>query len=184
MTSIKFVDLVIKDRYVDLKEINYLYNTSNISLERNIKMERISDLPYLIIEISDINNLNYGTNNDINKASFILKYDDDKDIRNNSGIFISYAAEDNLQYKNVNNSILPETNNKTLYFKNFGEKYFDYENNPKGVLKNMKILIKTPNGKVLGKMNNYLNINKIDKDTTNNLFIIKFDKYFHQKNIH
>ena len=60
MTSIKFVDLVIKDRYVDLKEINYLYNTSNISLERNIKMERISDLPYLIIEISDINNLNYG----------------------------------------------------------------------------------------------------------------------------
>ena len=48
----------------------------------------------------------------------------------------------------------------------------------------MKILIKTPNGKVLGKMNNYLNINKIDKDSTIICLLLNLINIFHQKNIH
>ena len=175
--SISFIDLVLKDSYTDLSYVNFLYNKGTLSLTNNIRLERLSDLPYLILEITDINNINYGTNNNINKSSFILKYDDDKDIRNNSGTFISYSQNDNLQYKNTNNSLLPETNNKMLYYKCFSETDMNYYPSPKGSLKNMKICIKTPHGKILKKMNNYLSISSIKKDS-NNLVQITFTEYF------
>ena len=177
VTSISFIDFIIKDAYVDLNNANYLFNKGVLGVSNSIRLERLSDLPYLILEITDINNINYGTNNSINKASFILKYDDDKDIRNNTGTFITYSEGDNLQYKNINNSLLPETNNKMLYYKCFSESPMNYNPSPKGTLKNMKICIKTPQGKVLHKMNNYLTITSIIKDGSN-LLNISFSEYF------
>ena len=177
VTSISFVDLVIRDCYVDLSNANFLFNKGFLSLSNNIRLERLSDLPYLVLEITDINNINYGTNNSINKASFILKYDDDKDIRNNSGTFVTYSQGDSLQMNNINNNLLPETNNKMLYYKCFSELPMNYNPSPKGALKNMKICIKTPNGKVLKKMNNYLTITNIIKDGSNLIKII-FSEYF------
>lgn len=176
ITSISFIDFVIRDTYVDLSKVNYLYNKGILTLSNNIRLERLSDLPYLILEITDINNINYGTNNSINKSSFILKYDDDKDIRNNSGTFITYSESDNLQYKNTNNSLLPETNNKMLCYKCFSETPMSYIPNPKGTLKNMKICIKTPQGKIIQKMNNHLTITSIIKDGS--LLKITFSEYF------
>jgi hypothetical protein len=177
VTSITFIDFIIRDAYVDLQHANYLLNKGILGLSNSIRLERLSDLPYLILEITDINNINYGTNNSINKSSFILKYDDDKDIRNNSGTFTTYSEGDNLQYKNVNNSLLPETNNKMLYYKCFSESPMNYNPSPKGTMKNMKICIKTPQGKVLEKMNNYLTITGIIKDGSN-LLNISFSEYF------
>jgi len=177
ITSISFVDFVIKDAYVDLNKVNYLYNKGVLSLSNSIRLERLSDLPYLILEITDINNINYGTNNSINKSSFILKYDDDKDIRNNSGTFATYSEGDNFQYKNINNSLIPETNNKMLYYKCFSESPMNYSPTPKGTLKNMRICIKTPQGKIIQKMNNYLTITSIIKDG-NDLLNITFSEYF------
>jgi hypothetical protein len=177
VTNISFVDFVIRDAYVDLSHVNYLYNKGILTLSNCIRMERLSDLPYLILEITDINNINYGTNNSINKSSFILKYDDDKDIRNNSGTFITYAEDDNLQYKNVNNSVLPETNNKMMYYKCFSETPMNFYPSPKGTLKNMKICIKTPQGKIIQKMNNYLNLSSIERTGTG-LFDIVMTEYF------
>ena len=177
VTRISFIDFIIRDAYVDLNNANYLFNKGILSLSNSIRLERLSDLPYLILEITDIDNINYGTNNSINKASFILKYDDDKDIRNNTGTFITYSEGDNLQYKNINNSLIPETNNKMLYYKCFSESPMNYNPTPKGSLKNMKICIKTPHGKVLHKMNNYLTITSIIKDS-NNLLNISFNEYF------
>lgn len=161
VTRISFINLVIKDAYVDLNHANYLYNKKLLTLEKCIRLERISDLPYLILEITDINNINYGTNNAINKSSFFLKCDDDKEIRNNSGTFVTYAENDHLEYNNLNNSLLPETNNKILYYSCFNNTPMNFYPTPKGILKNMKISIKTPQGKILKKMNNYLTITNI-----------------------
>ena len=174
--SINFLNLVIRDAYVNLDEVNYLYNTQTLSLSNGIRLERVSDLPYLILEITDINNINYGTNNNINKSSFILKYDDDKDIRNNSGTYISYQLYDNLEYQNINNSIIPETNNKMLYYSCFSETNMSFYPTTKGVLKNMKITLKTPQGNILEKMNNFLTITSIVKNL--NMIKINFDEYF------
>ena len=180
VTNISFVDFVIKDAYVDINHVNYLYNKGILSLSNCIRLERLSDLPYLILEITDINNINYGTNNNINKSSFILKYDDDKDIRNNSGTFITYSSGDNLEYKNLNDSLLPETNNKMLYYTCFSKSPMNFYPSPKGHLKNMKICIKTPQGKILKKMNDYLTINSIKKNVDNLdiRFEITFSEYF------
>lgn len=177
ITSISFIDLVIRDSYTDLSYVNFLYNKGTLSVTNNIRLERLSDLPYLILEITDINNINYGTNNNINKSSFILKYDDYKDVRNNSGRFISYSQNDNLQYKNTNNSLLPETNNQLLYYKCFSKTDMNYYPSPKGTLKNMKICIKTPHGKIIQKMNNYLTLSSVKKDD-NDLLQITFTEYF------
>ena len=174
--SIKFLNLVIRDAYVNLDEVNYLFNRQVLAINNGVRLERLSDLPYLILEVTDIHNINYGTNNNINKASFILKYDDDKDIRNNSGTYISYELNDNLEYNNINNSIIPETNNKVLYYSCFSETDMNFYPSTKGILKNMKITLKTPNGKILKKMNDFLTIKSIKKE--NNLIKLSFDKYF------
>jgi hypothetical protein len=175
--KINLVDLVIKDCYIDTEYANYLYNKGLLGLSNNIRLERLSDLPYLILEITDVNNLNFGTNNHLNKSSFILKYDDDKDIRNNSGTFITYNESDNLEYKNINNSLLPETNNKMLYYKVFGDICMEYLPSPMGTLKNMKICLKTPYGNILSKMNNYLTISSIIRNH-DNLLQLNFTEYF------
>ena len=176
ITSISLIDLVIKDAYINLSEINYLFNQGSISLQHTPRLERISDLRYIIIEITDINNLNHGTNNNINKASFILRIDDERDIRNNSGGFISYSQGDNLDYKNINNSLIPDTPNKTMIFKPMGLSDMLYSPSPKNILKNLKIQIKTPYGAVIKRMNNYLTLTGIKN--MSNLLEISMSEYF------
>ena len=59
ITNIRFVDLVIRDSYVNLSELNGLYNQQIIKSKvvtvsdddsYNPRVERLSDLPYLILE--------------------------------------------------------------------------------------------------------------------------------------
>ena len=185
ITNIRFVDLVIRDSYIDLFEINGLYNQGVIKSKDvtitnddsyNPRFERLSDLPYLILEMTDINQMNYGSNNNINKASFVLKYDDDKDIRDNSGDYSFNASNRYTEFGNVNNGIYAATNNKLLYYKNYGELNMSYYPSPKGFLKNMKFTLKTPYGDILKKMNDYLTLSKIQK--SGNVIRITTTNYF------
>ena len=51
----------------------------------------------------------------------------------------------NIQnFGNVNNSFYAATNNKMLFLKNYGELDMNYYPTPKGFLKNMKLVLKTP----------------------------------------
>ena len=70
-----------------------------------------------------------------------------------------------------------------LYYKTFGEIGMEYFPSPMGTLKNMKICLKTPYGKVLNKMNNYLTISSIIKNN-NNLLQINFSEYFSPEEYH
>jgi hypothetical protein len=184
ITNIRFVEITMRDTYINLNEINGLYNqgiisTNNLSVNTdsyNPRLERLSDLPYLILELTDINQLNYGSNNDINKSSFILKYDDDKDIRNNSGDYSFNSNNKYTEFGNVNNSIYAKTNSKALYFKNYGNMDMTYYPTPKGFLKNMKVTLKTPYGDVLTRMNDYLTMASIEKNS--NLIKITMASYF------
>jgi hypothetical protein len=185
ITNIRFVDLVIRDSYVNLSELNGLYNQQIIKSKvvtvsdddsYNPRVERLSDLPYLILELTDINQMNYGSNNAINKSSFILKYDDDKDIRNNSGEYSFNSDNRYIEFGNVNNSFYAGTNNKLLYYKNFGEIDMKYYPTPKGFLKNMKVCLKTPYGDVLKRMNDYLTVASIEKNS--NKIRITMTEYF------
>ena len=171
--SIKFVELTLRDSYINLNEINGLYNDGVITTNKmsvntdsyNPRLERLSDLPYLILELTDITQLNCGSNNDINKSSFVLKYDDDKNIRDNSGDYTYNANNNYTEYGNINNSIYAKTNNKLLYYKNYGGLDMNFYPTPKGFLKNMKVTLKTPHGDILTRMNDYLTIASIEKDS-------------------
>ena len=182
--SIKFVELTLRDSYINLNEINGLYNDGVITTNKmsvntdsyNPRLERLSDLPYLILELTDITQLNCGSNNDINKSSFVLKYDDDKNIRDNSGDYTYNANNNYTEYGNINNSIYAKTNNKLLYYKNYGGLDMNFYPTPKGFLKNMKVTLKTPHGEIITRMNDYLTIASIEKDS--NLIKITMSSYF------
>ncbi len=185
ITNIRFVDLVIRDCYINLPQLNGLYNQGVIKSKSvtvtnddsyNPRFERLSDLPYLILELTDINQMNYGTNNAINKSSFVLKYDDDKDIRDNSGEYSFNSSNKYTEFGNVNNSFYAATNNKMLFFKNYGELDMNYYPTPKGFLKNMKLVLKTPYGDVLKRMNNFLTCASIEK--SGNIIRITMTEYF------
>jgi hypothetical protein len=186
VTNIKFVDLVIRDSYLNMSEINGLYNqgiisTNNVSVNAdsyNPRLERISDLPYLVLELTDVNQLNYGSNNEINKSAFILKYDDDKIIRDNSGDYSFNSNNKYTEFGNINNSIYAKTNNKLLYYKKYGELSMCFYPTPKGFLKNMKVVLKTPYGDVISKMNDYLTLATIEKDGTDDIIKITMASYF------
>ena len=182
--KIKLLNLTIRDAYVNLSQLNGLYsqdiiNSYDVSVNSNSinpRLERLSDLPYLILELTDINQLNYGTNNDINKSSFILKYDDDKDIRNNTGEYTFNSNNNYTEFGNINNSIYGDTNNKMLYYINYGELDMDYTPTPKSLLNNMRFSLKTPYGETIKKQQNYLTVIKIENSSN----MIKFytSEYF------
>lgn len=185
IVNIRFVDLIIKDSYLNLSQLNGLFSQGVIKSKSvtitnddsyNPRFERLSDLPYLILELTDINQINYGSNNQINKASFVLKYDDDKDIRNNSGEYSFNASNRYTEFGNVNNSFYAGTNNKMLYFKNFGELDISYYPTPKGFMKNMKVTLKSPYGDILKRMNDFLTCASIQK--VGNIIRITMSKYF------
>jgi hypothetical protein len=185
IVNIRFVDLIIKDSYLNLSQLNGLFSQGVIKSKSvtitnddsyNPRFERLSDLPYLILELTDINQINYGSNNQINKASFVLKYDDDKDIRNNSGEYSFNASNRYTEYGNVNNSFYAGTNNKMLYYKNFGELDMSYYPTPRGFMKNMKVTLKSPYGDILKRMNDFLTCASIQK--VGNVIKITMSKYF------
>ena len=185
ITNIKFVDLVLRDCYLNLPQLNGLYNQGVIksnaltvtdSDSYNPRFERLSDLPYLILELTDINQMNYGSNNEINKSSYVLKYDDDKDVRDNSGEYTYNTSNKYTEFGNVNNSFYASTNNKLLFFKNYGELDMKYYPTPKGFLKNMKVSLKTPYGDVIKRLNNFLTCASIQK--VGNIIRITMTKYF------
>ena len=164
ITQIDFLELIIPDIYVNQKEVVCLYDeglisssTSTGSDSTHIVCEKISDLPYLVLNMSELDNNNQGTNNVINKSSFILKYDDYKDRTNNSGSYVNNGTNV-YEIGNVNNSILAISNRKTLVYKPFGELPIKYNSQPRNYLKNIKIDITTPNGTVLNNLSDYLTL--------------------------
>lgn len=182
--SLKFVNLILPNIYVDIKEIlNLNYHslltsyqiTENTNNSNNLRLERISDLPYLLLDISDFNNNYFGTNNEINKCTFVLKIDDSQDkTNNNNGDYIINSNNKFVEYGNINNSFVAKTDRKVLHFKDFDNITFDIKNNN---LKNLKFTLKTPSGKILYNLNNYLKITNINLNVSNKYITISLLTY-------
>lgn len=178
--KIQFDKLIISNIYVDIEEALFLYDRQIITNQKNIKLQRIADLPYLILNISEISSINYGTNKEFNKSSFILILDDNYDINNNNSGTYSVSGDGNgVENGNINNSIVSGTDKKKLKYCCAGNCYIDYFPLLKSTLKNMKISITTPSGKVLNNLTNYLSLDTIQNDTaTDKKMVITFKQYF------
>lgn len=187
IVQIELLELIIPNIYVNQREVVCLYDesliTSKTAVDENsnhIVCEKISDLPYLIVNMSEIENNNVGTNKEINKSSFIVRYDDYKDKTNNSGSYVNNGVNV-FEIGNVNNSTIAISDRKLLTYKPFGDLSINYNSQPRNYLKNIKIDLTTPNGTLLTNLSHYLILQYVElKDTSGdyNKLHITFTKHF------
>ena len=166
ITKIELVNLIIKNIYINQAEVISLYNNSIITSEttgvnsNNIRLQRVSDLPYLLLSIEDLSNNNYGSNKEINKSTFTLIIDDSFENSNNNSGF--YTLNTNyIEYGNIGKNILAQTDKKRLRFKYIDDCPIMYFPSVKNNLKNLKFTLKTPSGKILANLNDKLAISNI-----------------------
>jgi len=178
--SVHFLGMIIPNIYLDITEVLSLYNHELItSVSNPIRCMRISDLPYLLLHINEIkNNTNFGSNNQLNKSTFILVLDDTNIRTNNNSGTYSVAGNTFSEHGNINNTILAGTDRRVLYLKSITPQPIHYYSTPYSYLNNLKITLTTPEGTVLSNLNNYLECLKIMYDTATNTLIITFSKYF------
>jgi len=161
--SIQFIGMVLPNIYLDITEVLSLYNKGFIDTTTNSKkFMRISDLPYLMLNISEIKNPNmFGSNTHLNKASYVLVLDDilTKTTYNSGSSTVSETTF--TENGNLNNSIVGGTDRRVLLFKDITLCPIEYTASPNTYLNNLDISITTPEGKILSNLNNYLDCSTI-----------------------
>ena len=187
ITQIQLIGIIIPNIYVDIQEGIGLYNNGLITSGSNGKhknLMRISDLSYLLLNISEIKNKDtYGSNNNINKATFILSLDDNNNKTNNNNGNTTISGTTFTENGNLSKVLVSGTDKRVLYLKDMSETPINYYSAPNNYLSNLDISITTPNGKMLSNLNNYLECNRIykigDGTITNPYRInITFSKFF------
>ena len=185
IVSIEFLYLIIPNIYVDIIEGLSLFNKQIIKYNENpINLMRIGDLPYLLLNISEIKNTeSFGSNNQINKACFILKLDDKNELTYSNGGNTSISGSTFTSNGNLNNGIVATIEKKIMYFKDISETPIMFNSNPQSYLNNLEISLMTPEGKLLSNLNNYLECNtlvSVGNDTDESPFKIniEFKQYF------
>ena len=169
ISSVEFTSILIPNFYLDLEEFHCLYdshqniiNSSSNSSEnsRNIRLRKLSDLPYICLIIDEIGNTVHGTNEIINKSTAILVVDDSSDLSDNSG---EYTCSTNTEYEISNNgkNLIADTKNKMLKFKNITENKKIYYPNLKGKFNILNIKLTDPDGNNLKLLDDYLNIESV-----------------------
>ena len=182
--SIEFLGLIIPDFYVDIKELLTLFNKNLVnSSTKALRLKRIADLPYLLLNISELKNENsFGSNPIINKASYVLVLDEIRNMSdNNSGTYTKSGANF-TENVNLDKTILADTNKRNLYYKAFSGSTIKYTS-PQNYLGNIEISLTTPEGIPLSNLNDFLEVYRVYKigDGTSAhpyRLRIKFYKYF------
>ena len=185
IVSIEFLYLIIPNIYVDIIEGLSLFNKQIIKYNDNpINLMRIGDLPYLLLNMSEIKNTeSFGSNNQINKACFILKLDDKNEITYTNGGNTTVSGATFTSNGNLNNGIVATTEKKILYYKDIGCTPIMFHSSPQSYLNNLEISLMSPEGNLLSNLNNCLDcstIVSVGNDTDGAPFKINivFGQYF------
>jgi len=165
--SISVLGVSMPNLYINLNELHGLYDdsiitSSNSANSKNIRLNKIIDLNYIHLNVSNLEGNMTGSNNEITKSSCVLISDDRKILSNNSGFYTSSSANA-IEIGNIGNHVLANTSTDTIYFKNivpWEKKY----STPIGSLNNISFSFTDPLGKPLSLMNDYLTISTISAD--------------------
>ena len=166
IVAVEFLKLIIPNIYLDITEVLSLYNKGLINATSNTKrFMRISDLPYLLLHINEIKNRDtFGSNNNINKSSFILIMDDKVDKTNTNSGNITIDSTTFSEHGNLNNTIVGGMDTRLMILKDLACNAINYYASPQSYLSNLEISITTPEGKVISNLNNYLECSTIKSD--------------------
>lgn len=179
-------DIIVPNFYLKLKESHFLFNENIITSTKmtnnsnNLRPQRLSDLQYIVLNISNRkNNYVLGTNSKIQQSSFILKLDDIQQISNkNSG---NYLLNGNrlVEIGNINNSLLAGTDKNRLRFtckENTVNTYFESDNVS---ITDLEIKITDPEGNTLNYLNDSLTLDSVTyTQTSNNKLLLNIDSFF------
>jgi hypothetical protein len=165
--SISIDHILIPNFFLNLKEVHFLAQNDqlNINTLNPLKLQRLSDLPYIILNIEDINNTLDGTNNVINRSTSVLILDKKFDINSNNGKYYHNRNSENnevLSLLNNSNDSLIENQSEYLYFKNTTYWSKLYYPNPKSLIGSLNISILNPHGEKLKLLNDSLEIKFIE----------------------
>ena len=182
IVDIKLEYVLLKNIYVDQKQLVCLsekgfISSSDSENSNNIRLQRICDLPYLLLVIQNLDNDNIsGTNKEMNKTTFTIILDDNFDTtNNNSGNYILNSS-DLLEYNNLNNNFIANTDKKRLKYKFLDNCSINYYPGVKHNLKTLKFSLYTPNGILLNNLNDYLELNTFKRDQ--DAILLTFKSYF------
>lgn len=187
--KIELCEVVIPNFYLNLKEASFFYNknfiTSKITSQNmdslNLRVSRLSDLQYIGVTIENIENISViGSDNDINKASFIMTVDNIIDLPNhNTGYYEVNSNNNYVEVGNINNSLLANTDkNRIVYKNNYGSNVI-YGENDVSLLPNIRLIIKDVNGNTLNYLNDTLTIKNVVYDINlSNQLLITFNTCF------
>jgi len=182
---IEIINVVIPNFYINMMEVLYLdYNNfitsyTNTTSSRALRTQRLSDIPYILLQIGNYNNdLNIGSNTSFRNKSFVLKVDSMEERMNkNSGTYEIYN-DLKVELGNINNSVLADTDKNVLTYVPMSDNAINFPNSSNR-LTNFNVILKTQNNKQLKYLNDSLIIKTISFPlATDKKIGLEFTQYF------
>ena len=128
ITSVELQGVILPNVYIETKKIVSLFDKNIInSTSKPLRLKRLSDLPYLLLNISELDNLNsFGSNKVINKATYVLVLHDSLTSSNNNSGTYSKSGSTFTENVNLSNTAVADTDKRYLYFKDFSKAIIKY----------------------------------------------------------
>ena len=123
ISSICIDSLYIPNKYLDIHTLHGLKKEGQkISSTKHLQTPKLSNVQYLILKISDINNNIDGSNSIVNNSTSILVIDDVIPRNINSGGF-NIVGSDYVSVGNLGNNVTTGTDNSNIAFRNVSNFY-------------------------------------------------------------
>ena len=172
--SIFITHIIIPNIYIDIravhgsKQLGYINTINNSSSTFPVSFPRLANLPYLLVNIEQLNGNVSGTqkHNNVSTASFVYSHNINKNaLSSNMSTSFFYDSGSskikqhvNYNKQNIGEGILLDTNKEHVVFINLSTNPMDIK---KELLDNLTISIRKPNGELIKQLNNHLTIKQI-----------------------
>jgi hypothetical protein len=176
ISSISIDNISLRNMYVDVDELHHLRDTNSAIItsrapgsgndSKNLRLQMLSDLPYIVIKIDDIDQTIAGSNKVINSSTGVMLIDDNFPHTNiNSGIYSTDSSDNYVEYGNNGRNLIAARDRSHIYLRNSTEWQKVYFPNSRALLGSIGISFFTPQGKQIKLLNDYLTIHSIEQAT-------------------
>ena len=173
ITEIEFTHVILPNIYVDLETMHNLYDdnhkiitsSSRTTIDsRNIRLPRLTDLPYISLIINEIGTTIEGTNSLLNTTTAVLVTEEIKILTNdNSGKYSNNTAvaSTTYEYNNLGKNLIANSEPVLIKFVNITPWKKIYNPNPKSGINILNISFFDPDGKQIKLLDDYLDIDSV-----------------------
>ena len=174
ISSISIDSISLRNTYLNVDEVHHLRdsNTGIITSEtagsgsnsKNLRLPMISDLPYLIVKIDDIDQTIVGSNNVINSATcMMIICSTFLHTSSNSGEYSTDGSDNFVEFGNNGRNLIAGRDRSIIYLKNSTEWKKMYFPNTRALLGSIGVSFFTPQGAKLKFLNDYLTVHAIEQ---------------------